>query len=495
MLVVAAAGLIGMHRISVALDDVHAVIDVDVANESLVTGMQIDFKTQIQEWKNVLIRGKDPTALQNHWASFEKLERRVNETAAQLLAKLPPGPSRDLVANFGKAHETMGAQYRRGLEAFRQNGLEPSAGDRAVKGIDRAPSELLLKARKMIAEHTSRVADETEATARRAFQVNVVAIVLATVVATGGLMWLIKATVRAIDAARLVAETVASGDLSREYPASGNDELGSLHRALVTMNGSLARLVSGVRMSAESIATGSGQIASGSADLSQRTEEQAANLEQTAASIQSIDVTVKHTTDTAQRASTIANAAAAAATRGGEVVSQVIATMGEISSSSNRIGEIIGVIDGIAFQTNILALNAAVEAARAGEHGRGFAVVAAEVRSLAQRCTVAAKEIKGLINESGERVVAGRHLVSEAGGAMKDLVAQVHKVNSLIREISSDSNQESTGFGEIRVAIGQLDQVTQQNAALVEEAAAAAQSLKQQADLLVNAVGAFKLAA
>jgi methyl-accepting chemotaxis protein len=347
----------------------------------------------------------------------------------------------------------------------------------------------------MIAEHTSRVADETEATARRAFQVNVVAIVLATVVATGGLMWLIKATVRAIDAARLVAETVASGDLSREYPASGNDELGSLHRALVTMNGSLARLVSGVRLSAESIATGSGQIASGSADLSQRTEEQAANLEQTAASIQSIDVTVKHTTDTAQRASTIANAAAAAATRGGEVVSQVIATMGEISSSSNRIGEIIGVIDGIAFQTNILALNAAVEAARAGEHGRGFAVVAAEVRSLAQRCTVAAKEIKGLINESGERVVAGRHLVSEAGGAMKDLVAQVHKVNSLIREISSDSNQESTGFGEIRVAIGQLDQVTQQNAALVEEAAAAAQSLKQQADLLVNAVGAFKLAA
>jgi methyl-accepting chemotaxis protein len=288
---------------------------------------------------------------------------------------------------------------------------------------------------------------------------------------------------------------VAGGDLSQQIPAGGSDELGALSRSLGTMNENLARLVSTVRSSAQSIATGSGQIASGSADLAQRTEEQAANLEETTASILTINGTVQHTTDTAQKASNIAAAAASAATTGGDVVKQVIQTMGEISSSSQRISEIIGVIDGIAFQTNILALNAAVEAARAGENGRGFAVVATEVRSLAQRCTAAAREIKGLISDSVERVSVGTRQVSQAGSAMENLVTQVHSVHDLIREISSDSCTESHGFGQIREAMGNLEQVTQHNAALVQENAAASEVLRQQADRLVEAVGVFKLAA
>ncbi len=494
MLAVAAAGLWGMQRIATALDEVHAVVDVDVAHEMMVAAMQIDFKTQIQEWKNVLLRGKDPALLQKHWTSFETTERRVTETAAQLLQKLPKGPARDLVAAFAEAHAGLGRRYRQGLDAFKQGGLDPTLGDRAVAGQDRAPSELISQARARISAQTAEVADATEAAARRVVRLSLGLTLGVGVVATFAVLRLSRSTTRAIDDARQVAETVARGDLSQHFEARGSDELGALNGALATMNTSLARLVSTVRTSADSIATGSGQIATGSADLSQRTEEQAANLQQTTASIQTIDVTVKHTTETAQQASAIAAAAASAATRGGAVVGQVISTMDEISASSRRISEIIGVIDGIAFQTNILALNAAVEAARAGEHGRGFAVVATEVRSLAQRCTVAAKEIKGLISDSVDRVSTGTQLVGEAGSAMEGLVTQVHKVHALIREISSDSDEESSGFGQISAAMGQLDQVTQQNAALVEETAAAAESLRQQAARLVDAVGVFKLA-
>lgn len=493
MLCVAAAGVFGMQRVSSSLDDVRSVVDVDVANEMQVSDMQLEFKTQIQEWKNVLLRGKDPKLRQAHWASFEKTEGHVAETAAQLLQKLHPGQSRDLVQAFAKAHEELGRQYRRGYQAFQQGDFDPTLGDRAVKGIDRAPSDLISQARTSISTHTRQVADATAANAKKMQRLSLFLALAVGVVATAVVMWLSRSITRAIDDARHVAETVASGDLRQHIHSNGGDELGALTRALGTMNESLAGLVSTVRTSAESIATGSGQIASGSADLSQRTEEQAASLEQTTASIQAIDETVKHTTETAQKAATIACAAATAATRGGDVVGKVIATMDEISTSSRRISEIIGVIDGIAFQTNILALNAAVEAARAGEHGRGFAVVAAEVRSLAQRCTMAAKEIKGLISDSVNRVGTGTQLVGQAGREMADLVSQVHSVHALIKEISSDSRDESNGFEQISTAMGHLDQVTQHNAALVEENAAAAESLKQQADRLVKVVDVFKL--
>ena len=291
-----------------------------------------------------------------------------------------------------------------------------------------------------------------------------------------------------------VATTVAAGDLSSRIVVHGNDETAQLLRALARMNGSLAQIVGQVRASSESIATGSAQIATGNADLSQRTEEQASNLQQTAASMEELSGTVKNSAATAGHASQLAAGASAAAVKGGEMVGTVVDTMQDIAASSKKIADIIGVIDGIAFQTNILALNAAVEAARAGEQGRGFAVVASEVRSLASRSAEAAKEIKSLIGASVEKVEAGARQVDIAGASMADIVSQVQRVSALIAEISNAAGEQSTGIGQVGDAVAQLDQVTQQNAALVEESAAAAESLRTQAANLAEAVRVFKLA-
>jgi len=288
------------------------------------------------------------------------------------------------------------------------------------------------------------------------------------------------------------ANAVAAGNLSAPIDAS-RARAGSVVAAMVDMQSSLRAVVNQVRASSDCIATGSAQIATGNADLSQRTEEQASNLQQTAASMEELTATVKMNGDTAQQATRLAGSASEAATAGGAVVHQVVQTMQGITDSSRKIADIIGVIDGIAFQTNILALNAAVEAARAGEQGRGFAVVAGEVRTLAQRSAAAAKEIKGLITESVDKVEAGSRQVQEAGGAMDDIVFQVKRVNDLISEIGSATAEQTQGISQIGDAVSQLDQVTQQNAALVEESAAAADSLSQQAARLVEAVAIFTL--
>ncbi len=294
------------------------------------------------------------------------------------------------------------------------------------------------------------------------------------------------------DAVAEIATAVAGGDLTTRIDTS-RARPGSVVTAMSQMQQSLSEIVSRVRLSSDSIATGSSEIATGNADLSQRTEEQAANLEETAASMEQLTATVQTNAETARTATQLAGSAAEAAQHGGQVVGQVVATMAGITASSHKIADIIGVIDGIAFQTNILALNAAVEAARAGEQGRGFAVVASEVRTLAQRSAAAAKEIKSLIHESVEKVEAGRHQVGEAGKAMDEIVAQVKRVNDLINEISSATHEQTQGISQIGDAVNQLDQVTQQNAALVEESAAAAESLKTQAAALVSAVSVFRL--
>ena len=269
---------------------------------------------------------------------------------------------------------------------------------------------------------------------------------------------------------------------------------GSLLDALAAMIVSLRGTVSQVRHTTESIATASGQIAAGNHDLSARTEQTASNLQQTAASMEELTGTVSQTAGSANKANELASSASTAAAKGGQVVDQVVATMADINASSKRIGDIIGVIDGIAFQTNILALNAAVEAARAGEQGRGFAVVATEVRSLAKRSADAAKEIKALIGASVERVESGSALVTQAGVTMKDIVTSVRHVSEIISEITNASSEQSTGIGQVNAAVAQLDQMTQQNAALVEESAAAAESLKEQARRLSEVVEVFRLA-
>ncbi len=290
-----------------------------------------------------------------------------------------------------------------------------------------------------------------------------------------------------------VAEAIAQGDLSQPIRVVGSDEAAALLGALARMQDSLRSLVGQVHESSQSIRAASTEVASGNGDLSQRTEQAAGALQQTASSMEQLTGTVRNSADSARKASELAGSAAEVAQRGGQVVSQVVATMDEINSSSRRIGDIIATIDGIAFQTNILALNAAVEAARAGEQGRGFAVVAGEVRSLAQRSAEAAREIKGLIGASVERVEAGSKLVADAGSTMDEIVASVQRVTHMIGEISAAAGEQSAGIGQVNTAVADLDGMTQQNAALVEQSAAAAESLRQQAERLSSLVGTFRL--
>jgi methyl-accepting chemotaxis protein len=292
-----------------------------------------------------------------------------------------------------------------------------------------------------------------------------------------------------------ISQDIAQGNLTRDIQASRADELGDLLRALSEMKTSLGQSITQVRSATDSINTASSEIASGNQDLSARTEQAASNLEETAASMEQLTSTVRQSADAARQANQLASSASELAVRGGNVVGQVVTTMDEINASSKKIRDIIGVIDGIAFQTNILALNAAVEAARAGEQGRGFAVVASEVRSLAQRSAEAAKEIKGLIGSSVDQVDAGSKLVAEAGQTMSEIVGSVQHVSDIIGEITAAAGEQSDGISQVNVAVNQLDQMTQQNAALVEESAAAAESLKDQAHRLAQVVQVFRISA
>ena len=304
---------------------------------------------------------------------------------------------------------------------------------------------------------------------------------------------LIRAITRPLAQAVSAADRVAGGDLSQPIRFEGKDETARLLEAMQRMQQSLAGTVSSVREGAESVSTASAQIAQGNADLSARTEEQASSLEETSATMEELSATVRQNADSAQQANQLAQSASEVARSGGQVVGEVVTTMRGIEDSSKRISDIISTIDGIAFQTNILALNAAVEAARAGEQGRGFAVVASEVRSLAQRSADAAKEIKSLINDSVERVQSGTQLVDRAGQTMQDIVNSVQRVADIVGEISSASVEQSAGIAQVGEAVTQLDRATQQNAALVEESAAASESLKHQAVRLLESVASFKL--
>jgi methyl-accepting chemotaxis protein len=374
--------------------------------------------------------------------------------------------------------------------------VDPNTGIAAMQNADTRFGAMTQAAGALVAKMESASSEAMDAAAARATRNSLLLGLLAFLAclgAVGAAWWMQRRVVHDLRRAVGVATDVARGNLCADASSERNDEVGDLMRSLGAMTQQLSRSLQTVMQSSAQIQSASTEIASGNHDLSVRTEQTAGNLQQAASSMEQLTGTVKQSADSAAQANQLAASAAAVAQRGGSVVSQVVSTMDEINTSSKKIADIIGVIDGIAFQTNILALNAAVEAARAGEQGRGFAVVAAEVRSLAGRSAEAAKEIKSLIGASVERVEAGSRLVADAGATMTEIVGSVQRVTDIIGEISAAASEQSQGIGQVNDAVIQLDQMTQQNAALVEQSAASAESLEEQARQLAHVVSTFQL--
>jgi len=359
--------------------------------------------------------------------------------------------------------------------------------------MDREPSKLLDEAAELIAKASADTAGKAAQRASQATTVSLIVMLAVCAASVVGALLFSRSVVRPIGQAVQVSQAVAKGDLTVAAPSAGRDEIAQLLNALHDMQGSLALVVQRVRTNADSVAGVSAEIAQGNNDLSMRTEQQASALEQTSASMEELSSTVQANADNARQASQLAADASVVAVRGGDVVSEVVSTMRGINDSSKQIADIIGVIDGIAFQTNILALNAAVEAARAGEQGRGFAVVASEVRTLAQRSATAAKEIKELQSDSVEKVARGTTQVEHAKQTMSEIVHSIHQVSHIVSEISAASSEQSNSVAQVGIAITEMDDVTQQNAALVEQSAAAAENLKRQSHELVATVSIFKI--
>ncbi|HLX22516.1 MAG TPA: methyl-accepting chemotaxis protein [Usitatibacter sp.] len=470
------------------------------AASDLARRAQIEFKFQVQEWKDLLIRGSDPELFNKYLKGFNERSATVKEELANLAPMLdklalPAALANDLQGE----HADLDHRYMEALKLY--DGAKATSAlevDKAVRGMDRAATDHFADIVKKIQQQGDALDDAAMAQAdhtKTTLLAGLLMLAIFTiVVSTAWGVTTILSIVRRLKRATEVARTVAAGDLSTKIEAGNQDELGQLLSSLAEMNGSLADIVDRVRESAEKVTVASSQIAAGNTDLSSRTEEQASNLEETAASIEEMTATVSQNAQSAMQANELAANAKEVARKGGDVVGEVVKTMEGIQASSHKISDIIGVIDSIAFQTNILALNAAVEAARAGEQGRGFAVVAAEVRNLAQRSADAAREIKGLITESVQRVEDGSKLAGGAGTTMNEIVSSVNRVSQLINEIATATAEQSSGISQANAAVSQLDKVTQQNAALVEESTAASESLRSLAVEMSEAVAVFRLA-
>ncbi|MFY2941664.1 methyl-accepting chemotaxis protein [Achromobacter xylosoxidans] len=456
----------------------------------------IDVTTRANARANLeLIVNTDPRTAETLFARIDTNRKTIDQALETLRPLFRTEDERqklrlleDVRGRYVKSFQGVGALLKRGeRDAARQRLLEET-----LPLLDGLQDRVIEISRIQSAEMVDAGADSRRVI-DNAGMLNLILSAMAVVL--GGLFaWRVSKSITApLAQAVSVAETVARGDLGQPIHAVTRDETGRLLRALHDMQDKLAGAVRTIRAGSETISSAAGQIAAGNTDLSSRTEEQAASLEETAASMEELASTVKQNADNARQANQLAASASEVAQRGGAVVSAVVSTMGDISASSRKISEIVSVIDGIAFQTNILALNAAVEAARAGEQGKGFAVVAGEVRSLAQRSAQAAREVKALIEASVSKVAEGANHAENAGTTMQDVVASVKRVTDIMGEIAAASQEQASGIEQVNRAVSQMDEVTQQNAALVEEAAAAAGSMQDQAHALVRAVGVFRL--
>ncbi len=489
-----AAGFFGLWSAHRSLGVFHGDVQRHMAAERLAAEVEGHFKTQVQEWKNVLLRGSDNALREQHWKGFLADERAVQDKTAALLALVDDASLREIAQGFVAQHRKMAEGYRVGLDKFEATGFDPSVGDMAVRGVDREPAEMLSQLKAGIAAQSKAVADDAYSSGKHATELSLV-LMLVAAVAGVAIGWLItRAVVAPLRSAVQLAEKVAQGHLTNAIASGGPDELGQLLRALGAMQEQLRSIVVEVRGNAEQVASASSQIAAGNSDLAQRTEQQASALQMTASSMDQLDSTVRGNADHAEKANVLASTASDIATRGGDAISAVVGTMRSIQDASERVVSIIEVIDGIAFQTNILALNAAVEAARAGEQGRGFAVVAAEVRTLAQRSSGAAREIRDLIQANAQRVALGAEEVDSAGATMASVQEVIAKVSRMIGAISHSSGEQSAGVSHVNSAIVRIEEGTQQNAALVEQTSSPAESLRKQAHQLVELMARFRTA-
>lgn len=496
LLVASGAGLFGAFEMNRAASAYEHLIEVDDVQAREVDDALVAFKNQVQNGKDILMRGKDPKQFEKYWRGFEKYEQAAQATTEKLARELPPGDARSKIERFNVLHEAMGASFRQGLKQFEAAGFDTVVGDRVTDGLDRDSAIVLREAGAAIVASTTASIAVARADERRAIgaSIGVMAVILA-----AGLAAALRFS-RAIthklggepDDAREVARQIAQGNLNVDLRLRPGDS-DSLMAAMREMVTALTGIVRQVRASSDAIATGATQIASGNAWLGERTEEQASALQQTAASMQQLSATVKQNAAHAFDAHALAVGASTIAGQGGSAVSAVVDTMKGINESARKIGDIIGIVDDIAAQTNILALNAAVEAARAGEQGRGFAVVATAVRGLAQRSAQAASEIRALIATSVERVDRGSAFVGEAGATMTKVVDAIGRLRIIVDDISRASAEQSAGVEQVGEAVSQMDRTTQQNAALVEESAAAAEVLRLQATQLVECVAQFRL--
>jgi methyl-accepting chemotaxis protein len=558
-------------------------VTLSQTNAISVEAMESDFKKQVQEWKDTLLRGKKPQALEQYWTNFQKRESDVRAEAEQLSRGIPDPETAQLVQQFSIAHASMGEAYRRAFQQFKDHDFDSAVGDAAVAGMDRAPTDLLTKAKDRLVSQASARATEAKDGAYRAMMLSFVLFIVLT--AASGVAFLV-AVQKGISSplARLAGamRELASGNFDVVLPGLGRkDEIGDIAEGVEQFkvisaeksrreaeeivqrqraeaqaqakvaqeqarlaqerekaakeqdvvlgvlaqglrrlsegdlgfrlhdgfsgpyeqirddfNAAVMRLretVDAIVVAAREVAGASAEISSGTTDLSQRTEEQAASLEQTSASMEEMSATVKKNAESALQANQLTSGSRDVAERGGQVVARAIDAMARIEDSSRKISDIIGVIDEIARQTNLLALNAAVEAARAGDAGRGFAVVASEVRSLAQRSSQAAKDIKDLITNSSNQVQEGVGLVNQSGGSLTEILASIKQVADIVAEIASASQVQSGGIEQINKALSQMDEVTQQNSALVEENAASAKTLEHQAKVMDERVAFFRL--
>ena len=420
---------------------------------------------------------------------------QISEAQKQLEGMALGDADRAQMTKIAAARKAMASARTQAFQ-LEKDGQQEAAVDFVEKTYLPASAAYLQTLRDFVQMQKQAALDQQQRIAASRFltvQLAGLAVGVVLLIIAGGAFLLIRSIQQPLAQANALAQRIAAGDLRHSEPVTRRDEFGDLLQSMHAMGVSLGRLVHQVRQSTDSIAVASAQIATGNHDLSSRTEQTSSNLQETAAAMEQFTSTIAQSASSAQQASSLAAGASGVARRGGDVVGQVVVTMQEINHSSQKIADIIGVIDAIAFQTNILALNAAVEAARAGEQGRGFAVVASEVRSLAGRSAEAAKEIKGLIDTSVDKVAAGTRLVSDAGTTMQDIVQSVQRVTDMMGEITAASTEQSAGIAQVNQAVGNLDQMTQQNAALVEESAAAAQSLREQAEQLAQVVAVFQL--